>query len=211
MFVTIVLSVILFICVAFLWNEGMWSNALNFVNALLASLLATNFYEPVAELIEEQLPTYTYLIDYLSLWLLFVVSFLVLRAVTDSLSKVRVRFKMPVETTGRIVFSVLTGWVIIAFTTTTLHTAPLARNSFRGDFQPTPSAKHFFGLAPDRAWLAFVQKVSRGSLAHSDPSATAVYPEDQGKRVFDPRAEFIVKYGTRRHNFAQQPKLRVRK
>lgn len=210
MILNIILLVIMFVCVAFLWNEGMWSNALSFLNTLLAGMLATNFFEPVADLIEPHIPTYTYFIDFLSLWVLFSVSYLVLRLVTDTLSRHRLRFKMPVEFTGRVVFAVMTAWVFVSFATTTLHTAPLARNSFRGTFQPTPKAEHFFGLAPDRNWLGFVQQASRGSLSHADPSAPAADPSDQGKRVFDPQAEFIFKYAARRQRLAQQPSLRVR-
>ncbi len=48
------------------------------------------------------------------------------------------------------------------------------------------------GLAPDRQWLAFVQKESMGAFCRSD------------ERVFDPKAEFMPKYATRRTQLQEQ-------
>ena len=46
----------------------------------------------------------------------------------------------------------------------TLHTAPLARHFLGGAFQREPDSKMFFGLAPDRVWLAWVHRESKGVL-----------------------------------------------
>ena len=80
----------------------------------------------------------------------------------------------------------------IDYTLTTLHTAPLPREFLFGSFQA--KQRMFFGLAPDRQWLAFVQKMSRGPLCRSASP-------DQWRReatVFDPAGEFMIKYATRR-------------
>jgi hypothetical protein len=75
----------------------------------------------------------------------------------------------------------------------TFHTAPLAREFMWKGFRPEDAV--FFGLKPDRQWLGFVQMVSRGSLARMvDETA----PE---KYVFDPRAEFMPKYASRRGQY----------
>ncbi len=186
MALTIVLFVVFFVCVAMMWNEGMWSNALTVINVTFAAMVATNIYEPLADWLNGQAPSYTYLVDYLSLWTIFVVTIGILRYVTDNLSRYRVRFKMPLEHTGRILFAAWTGWVIICFTCFSLHTAPLARSPFRESFQRQPQSNNFMGLAPDRLWLGFMQSRSEGALSTSEP------------RVFDPRSEFILKYGARR-------------
>ena len=201
MVLALCLFAIFFICVAMLWNEGMWSNALTLINAVLAALVATNYFEPAAAALDKsgRLPTYTYLLDYLVLWGIFFVAFTVFRAFTDAISKYRVRFKLPVEQAGRVIFAAATGWVLVCLALMTLHTAPLARTSFRGSFQQEPLSNNFLGMAPDRMWLGFVQSRSMGALS-SDPPV-----------VFDPQSEFIMKYGSRRENFSKEPEIRVQR
>ncbi len=58
----------------------------------------------------------------------------------------------------------------------------------------------FSGLAPDRKWLAFVQKASRGTFARG---ATEQELRDE-KYVFDPQGEFMPKYATRRAKLESQ-------
>ena len=89
---------------------------------------------------------------------------------TDSLSRYRVRFRMPVEHTGRVVFAAWTGWVILCFVVFSLHTAPLARSPFRGGFAQEPLSNNFVGLAPDRIWLGFMQSRSEGALSRRNPA-----------------------------------------
>ena len=194
------LVLVWFICVAFLWNEGMWSNCLTLINTLLSALVAMNYWEPLADWAEgmsDSMATYTYVIDYLCMWLLFFVSIAVMRAATAGLSRTQVRFMPPVEQAGRVVSVLLIGWVIVCFTVTTLHTAPLARTAIRGSFQESPMSNNFFGLAPDRMWLGYVQYRSKGPLATSPP------------RVFDEQGEFVFKYGERRRKFSEQSAVRV--
>ena len=105
-------------------------------------------------------PSYTYLWDFLSLWGLFVVFMLVFRVLTDKLSHVKVKFLKLADRIGSGVLSLWIGWVMVMFTMTTLHTAPLAKVFMFEGFQP--EEKMFFGLAPDHQWLAFTQKMSRG-------------------------------------------------
>jgi hypothetical protein len=187
MLITVVFFVIAFVCVAMLWNEGMWANTLTFVNVTLAAMLATNCYEPLANYLDQQAKSWTYVWDFLALWGVFSLAFALLRAVSDEISKHQVRFRVPVEVAGRVLFAVATAWVIICFTCMSLHTAPLARTAFRGSFAKEPLSNHFLGLAPDRIWLGFMHSRSKGALATSQP------------RVFDEEGEFIIKYGARRH------------
>ena len=46
------LFVVLFATVAMLYAEGMWGNAIRLVNVITAALLATNFYEPLGNWLE---------------------------------------------------------------------------------------------------------------------------------------------------------------
>ncbi|MEM8677970.1 MAG: hypothetical protein AAGF97_01330 [Planctomycetota bacterium] len=186
MVLTIFLSVIAFIVIAMMWGEGMWGNAITLMNTVFAVMVAFNTYEYLANWLAETLPSFTYFSDYLAVWLIFAAVFNILRLTTDQVSKHRVRFKMPIEHTGRALFAVATAWVMVCFVCATLHMAPLARTSFRGGFGAEPLSKHFVGLAPDRMFLGFMHSRSSGALATSPPN------------VFDPNGEFILKYGARR-------------
>ncbi len=216
-------------------SSGLWSNLLLLFNVLLAGLLATNYYEKLAAYLDKEMPSFTYLWDFVALWLIFAVSAGVLRAFTDLVSRVKVKFRKPVEMIGSIFLACWIGWIMVCFTAFSLHTAPLARNFLGGGFQPTPQSSMFLGLAPDRRWMSFAHKMSRpdsGSLAaggkpESMYSADRLHDlEEWGKQLaaktnqpfdrdqltaFDPQGDFILRYGARRHAFESEPELRVNK
>ncbi len=188
----ILVALILFICVAMTYAEGMWSNAIRLINIVTAALLATNFFEPVAKLADGWAPKLTYLWDFLALWGLFALAMLVLRTSTDQISRVKVRFPERVDQIGGTLFALWVGWVFLCFAMMTLHTAPLARHFLFDGFQP--EQRMVLGMAPDRQWLGFMQKMSLGTFCRS---ATR---EEWRKQecVFDPHAEFMPKYTARR-------------
>lgn len=193
---TVVVLVIIALIVSMTLTEGLWGNLLSMVNAIFAAIIATNLFEPAADFLDGQAPSMTYFADFLMLWLIFAFTFGVLRAITDQISMTRVRFKMPVEATGRILFGLLTAWVVVSFFLFSLHTAPLPRVHFGGSFGQSPDSSNFF-LDPDRLWLGFIQSRSKGAFATSEPN------------VFDPESEFILKYGERRQRFDELPGMTV--
>src|SRR5688500_9703922 len=113
------------ICMAMLWTEGFWGNAITFCNVLFAGILATCLFELVAAQLEKQLPRFTYLWDFISVWLVFVIVYSILRALTDYLSKFRVKFNRPVEMVGNMGLAVAVGLLMTCFTSFTLHMTPL--------------------------------------------------------------------------------------
>jgi hypothetical protein len=184
----------MFVAVSFaLWREGPWSGLIMLLNVLLAASLATAWYPVVVARLEPLLGSYTYLLDFIALQGTFCVLLLVMREITDRLSRSRVRFRKPVELAVGPLVAVLTAWVVVCFTAASLHTAPVPRDFI----QPTPEARMFFGLAPDRRWLAWVRGSSlRGPFAQ---------PAD----AFDPEADFILRYASRRQALEAAPALRV--
>jgi len=183
-----------FVAVAFaVWREGPWSGLILLLNLLLAATLATAWYPSVVRWVEPRLASYTHLLDFVILQGLFCLLLFGFREVTDRLSKTRVRFRRPVELAAGPLVAAFTAWVMVAFTAASLHTAPLPR-----DFvQPSPEARMFFGLAPDRWWLWWVRGATvRGPFANSG-------------RAFDPDGEFIGRYATRRQLLEKEQGLRV--
>jgi Colicin V production protein len=192
-FFPILLVLIFVVAIATLGLEGLWGNALTLVNVVTAALVATNFWEPLAGWLLAKEPRGQYLWDFVSIWGIFILTISLMRLASDSLSRHRVRFPKLLDVIGGYFFAAWVGWVLICFTTFTLHTAPLARGFMAGAFKP--EERMFFHLAPDRQWMGFMQKMSQGSFARG---ASADDPE---AHVFDPKGEFMVKYATRRKLF----------
>ncbi len=191
---TLLLLVIFLACVGVCYPEGMWTNAIRLINVVTAALLATNFWEPAAAWLDGWNNSYTYFWDFIALWALFALFMVILRALTDHISKVKVRFLSIADRIGSGLFAAWVGWVMVCFTLMTLHTAPLSRNFMFGGFQP--EQRMFLGFAPDRKWLGFAQKMSKG------PFCRSATPDEwkQEKYVFDPQSQFMPKYATRRAN-----------
>ncbi len=217
----VLLVLIILGCVALLYTEGIWSNAIRLINVVTAALLATTFWEPTARWLEGFAESFTYYWDLLALWGLFAVFVLVFRSVTSGLSKVKVKFLKIADDIGGGLLAAWVAWVMVCFITFSFHTAPLARNFMFGGFDP--DARMLMGLAPDRQWLGFVQSVSRGVYCRyggeqelqqgaygveSDPTS-----DDQKLCVFDREARFIPKYAARRsaleQNVAEKGSTRV--
>jgi hypothetical protein len=194
MIIALVLLAILVAVTGLLVREGLWRSLLMFFNVLLAASIATAWFAPLAQFLEGHLASYTYLLDFLSIWLIFCVVLALAREATDRLSPNNVEFPPLVERIGVGIPAFLTGWVLMAFTAATLHTAPVTRD----DVQPTPASKMFFlGLAPDRAWLSWVRGASRtGPFSWPD-------------HAFDKDADFILRYADRRLKLEGEPGLRT--
>ena len=196
------LLLIFLACVGILFKGGLWRNSLRLINVTMASIVALNFFEPVAGLLESNIgKSYTYFYDFVALWALFAVSLAVFRVLTEMACPVDVEFADKVDWIGGGAAAVLVGWAMVCFTLLSLHTAPLPR-CFMG-FQPEePSV---LGTAPDRAWLGVVQRLSQGSLA------TGASAEDieAGRYGFDPDV-FLLNYNVRRANLEDYARSRNR-
>lgn len=186
MILSLVLLVVFLAVAASMWFHGLWNNLISLINVVLAAIIATSFFENVAKAALDQVPKMTYLIDFLLLWILFGVSYGLLRLATDFISSKRVVFQKQVELAGRGITAALIGFVFMAFTAMTLHTAPLQASPFNGAWA-SPADGALFGMHVDRNWLGLMQTVSAGSLAGDAP--------------FDPNNQFPAKYYQRRKNF----------
>ncbi len=199
------------------WFLGFWSNFITLVNTLFAAIFASNFFEPVADMIDGGQSSYTYLLDFVSLWLLFFITFAALRITTDVLSRHSLSFNIWLDRIGSAVCCGITSWIFICFMMFTFHTAPFPPGE--GNFQGTPITTNFAG-SPDRQWLGFLHNTSRGAMASSvDAMLVPAYDtallhgDDKSldSRVFDSRGDFIYKYQHRRQVFSEQSELRVQR
>jgi hypothetical protein len=187
--------IVIAVCVAALFLEGLWGNLITLVNVILAGLMAFNLFEPVAKMLDSMMPSYSDKWDFIALWVVFFLLMGLMRGVTDSVSKVKVRFFQPVEVAGGVIASLWVGWVMVCFTMASLHVAPLPRTSLSGSFMATPD-QSMLGVGPDRLWLGLVYNTSGGSLSTWTP------------KPFDPDGNFIYKYAARRAQYEKSDKRR---
>ncbi len=192
----VLLLLIVVFVIAFTYRDGLWNNTLRVVNIIFAILVAINFWEPLAGFLENMYVGATYFWDFLALWALFYLSFVLLTLATVAISRVKLRFKMVMDRAGAIAAAVLAGWLLMSFAVVTLHTAPLAERFFYGGFDP--DSRLVFGTAPDRVLLTLCKYLSRGPLARSTGEGQV--------NEFDPNSEFIRKYASRRRAYEEHLK-----
>ena len=216
MFYLLALAIFI-IVVAANWWLGLWSNLLSLVNFLLAALFASSFYESVAGILSglsPEIKSYDYLLEFVCVWLLFFLTFGILRGITEALSAYRLKFDNATELIGRSLLSVWLGFAFLQFAVFTFHLAPIAPSDYAGD--PNQS---LLGFGPDRMWLSLIQSRSRGALSAGKQSTQfglagdynlAVHPDDAelDARVFDPNGQFIHKNTQQRKNLSAYPTLR---
>ena len=211
------------------WFVGFWNNLITLVITVIAALTATSFFENLAAAFEGSGSTYTYLLDFMAIWLLFVGVFSVLRVATDFLSQYRVKFNIVLEMIGRSVTSLLIGFVFITFSSFTMHFAPIPDRDFndRFTYEIDPFTKYLGVL--DYGWCNFVRFESNNALSEfaNPPWLEEVYryinedgdevafpgpAEDEdaeaerGERIwyrrpFDPAARIPGRYADRRRIF----------
>jgi colicin V production protein len=142
-------------------TEGLWGAVHTFLCVLLAGLIAMNFFEPLAGFLDGTAPRYRNYMDILALLGLFIGLTFALRLGSEHLTPVYIGLPATLDQVGKWAFGAATGYLTMAILLTALHTAPFPRE-FLG-FKP--ERNNFFGMAPDRQWLGFVQYVTEKPFA----------------------------------------------
>jgi hypothetical protein len=211
---TLILLVAFLLIGGLIWFVGLWSGFISLINLLLAALVATAFFEPVADQLEygsgKNSMQFTYLCDFVAIWLVFVAAAVLIRILSDSFSSVRVRFDPVTEMIGRSVVAVLAGGIFVCFAHFTLLVAPLPFTGGETDMRITQ---------PRQIWISLTRGLSSGSLAESRDTKLAQPYRDEHNRIqgdselrpFDPLYTFQAKYQERRQRFAQQEFARVKR
>jgi hypothetical protein len=168
--------IVFFAALAMMVREGLWSNTITLICILLSGLAAFGFYQPLTRWVDEQTDgSYTYLLDIICLWGVYVVAMILLSATAAALSKTRLRFKNPIDPIGGPVVAVIAGWVLMSFTLATLHTAPLSKETLGGAFvhEKSDVASKSALSAPDLWWLRFVERATSPEVLGSGNTFSA--------------------------------------
>lgn len=193
--------VLLIILAAVTWcvvGEGPWGAAITLLSVIFSGLLAMNFFEPLAVLLEEYLGGFSPYADLISLLGLFAILVSVCRFAADRISPSSIELDGLAYQGTQWILAVATGYVTMAFLLTALHTAPLPRE-FLG-FQP--ERMNLFGMAaPDRQWLGFTQYVSERVFFNDHVFDGA--RQAPGTAAIKTWSSFPIRYATRRDQYAQ--------
>jgi uncharacterized membrane protein required for colicin V production len=172
-------------------SEGLWGAALMFFNVLFAGMIAFNFYEPLARLVDSTGINWGFS-DTLCMLGVFCIALVVLRMTTETIAPSMVRFPTAVYHAGRIVFSLAGGAVTVAIIVLAFHAAPVHKKVFNA---VDHTSKPPFGLGLDHLWLGFFQYETGAVFSNMGKGGRDPYRTyGQGGRVnfFDPRAEWLL-------------------
>jgi hypothetical protein len=174
-----------------LTSEGLWGAALMFFNVVFGALIAFNFYEPLASMLDRTGINWGFS-DTLCMLGLFCVSVLLLRLTTETIAPVQVRFPPALYHAGRLFFGLAGATVTMAIVILAFHAAPVHKKVLGAiDYQTKPP----FGMGLDHELLGFIQYetgavFARYGVGRRDPYRQ--YGQGRPVQLFDPRGEWLI-------------------
>jgi hypothetical protein len=176
-----------------LTSEGLWGAALMFFNVLFGAMIALNFYEPLARLIDSTGIGWGFS-ETLCMLLLFSASVMLLRMTAETLAPAQVRFPTPIYHIGRFVFGLGGAAITLAIIILAFHCAPVHKKIFSAiDYNTSPP----FGLGLDHQLLGLFQKETGGPFAHYGAGQRDPFGEYGGGgrlKLFDPKGEWLINH-----------------
>ena len=166
-------------CAAVLMAEGVFSAAVIFFCTVLGGLVAFNWYEPLATLIETNIPAIEGYGDIIAIVTIFSATVTVLRLASEQLAPEMVEFPDLIHRGGGLVIGVATGWVLSGILICCLQTLPWSQDFWGYNYRDLEKGN---GFNADRAWLAYVHRASGLVFDRGQPT------------WFDPRASFAILY-----------------
>jgi hypothetical protein len=189
------LSVLIMLAVAYAyWREGLFTAFVMFWNVVLAGLVAFNFWEPLADLLDPTLWGYE---DILCMMLLFSLTLGLLRALTNSLSPTQVVFPQILQHGGGALFGLAIGYLVSGFLVCALQTLPWHENFMTYDWRYETGQEHVLRrlLPPERMWQAAMYRAGAFAFSNNEDTGTASgSPYFSRYRTFDKYGSFNLRY-----------------
>ncbi|MDA7951072.1 MAG: hypothetical protein MPJ24_06240 [Pirellulaceae bacterium] len=142
---------------ALLFFEGLWASTITLMNLWFTSMIALNYYEPLATFIDENMklfesqPNYT---EYVVFWLLFSGLFGVLRVFSRTISKYRVTANKPVEIIGSLLVATTASCLFTSIVLTSFHFGPTEPSPLGGDLIRAEKVGENVSFKPGLEWYA---------------------------------------------------------
>jgi uncharacterized membrane protein required for colicin V production len=202
------LTVLIMLIVAYAhFREGLFTATTMLVNVVIAGLIAFGFWEPLADVLD---PVFAggFLAgfeDLLALVAIFIITLVILRAITNRLAPSVVDFPGYFQQFGGALVGLLTGYLTAGFLMCVFQTLPWHEN-FMG-FQPqgiTQSGSRGV-MPPDRVWLAMMRYAGAHALSWKINREETDSAYDR-YLTFDPNGTFELRYlRYRRHGDKRGP------
>jgi hypothetical protein len=158
------LTVVIMAIVAYaFWREGPLTAFAMCANVVVAGLLAFNFWEPIADLLD---PAFggSFLEgteDALALMLIFLPALMLLRWATNSLARTHMEYPPVLYRGGAVLFGLLTGYLLSGFLLCVIQTLPVNQSFLLFEpYDPGKSPALRKVLPPDLVWLAMIHRLS---------------------------------------------------
>ena len=204
--VLVFLTIVIILIVTYAqFREGVFSAFVMLVNVMIAGVVAFNFFEPLADLLEPIFPAYADPTrttpppllwgyeDFFSMFLIFAVTLGILRALSNNLCNSEVVFPGMINQLGAAAIGMITGYLLSGFLVCLVQTLPLHEHVL--GFEPRGNNEsEFRGLFPaDRVWLALMREAGVRGLARAadqdnGPTRYDEYP------TFDRSGTFELRY-----------------
>ena len=203
------LSVAIIVAVAYAqYRNGLFTSAAMFVQVILAGLIAFNFWEPLADLLDNsfQRTALAGTEDAIVLTALFSIALGVLRTVTNKLCPDLVDYHGYTQQIAAAVIGLVTGYLVAGFVVCVVQTLPM-EDRFLG-YEPRPLAQDTAGprslFPPDRVFLAMMRYAGAYpvSWADADPDAPTLYDRYE---TFDRTGTFELRYLRYRRHGENRP------
>ena len=171
-----------------LMSEGLWGAALMFFNTLFATMITLNCYEPFAQLIGTNISFFSGFADAFCILVIFTVSLLILRLITEAMAPSMVRFPSAVYHIGRILFAFAGSLLTIGVLLLALDASPVHKKILGSvDYKYKP----FFGTRFDKEILALFQ-YSTGQIFTRQGDKRDPFDQYGNARVFDPKGRWLL-------------------
>ncbi len=195
-----ILTLVVMVIVAYcLYRNGLLSAITIFLQVLISGLIAFNYWEPLADVLDgnfqnSKLQGYE---DLIVLTGLFSISLAILRFVTNRLNPTMVNYNPMLQQIGAGFVGAITGYFVSGFICVVLQTLP-APADFLG-FEPrSPQESPIRSyLPPDRVWISLMRFASANSMASEEINSTGETNYDRN-RVFDAQGTFELRYSRHR-------------
>jgi hypothetical protein len=193
-------TVAIMLIVAYVYYlEGAITAVAMFCNVILASLIAFNFWEPLADAVGPTLNG-TFLAgfeDAFCLIALFALPLGLLRLTTNSLTNKRIELPMAVQTVGSVLFGLATGYFAAGFLICMLQTLPWHQNfmHFEARYESGNEQAIRRVIPPDRVFLAFMYRAGAVPFSNEEDLREASNPNRYMRyQTFDKYGSFEMRY-----------------
>jgi hypothetical protein len=195
------------------FKEGLLTSLAMFCNVFIAGIVAFNFFEPLANLLEPALAG-SFLAgfeDALSLVVLFCLTLGIMRLVTNNLANTMVDYHQLAQQGASTVLGLLIGYLVAGFLICVMQTLPMHEKFMSFDWHYSESdtmVRQFF--PPDRVWLSLMRRAGAYPLSNEDDPDVKISEDKKTEYdryiTFDKYATFELRYARyRRHGDNRDP------